>query len=43
MNREIFLLARNTKNEFKCLEKKEFVFENVENKENETKRNEIFC
>ena len=30
------MLARNTKNEIKCLEKQEFVFENVENNENET-------
>ena len=36
LNREIVLLARNTKNEIKCLEKKEFVFENAENNENET-------
>ena len=33
LNREIFLLARNTKNEIKSLEKKEFVFENVEHNE----------
>ena len=26
LNREIFLVARNTKNEIKCPEKKEFVF-----------------
>ena len=41
MNREIFWLARNTKNEIKCLEKKESVFENVENNENEQKKRDI--
>ena len=41
LNREIFLLAKNTKNEIKCLEKKESVFENVENNENEAKKRDI--
>ena len=36
------MLARNTKNEIKCLEKKESVFENVENNENETKETRYF-
>ena len=35
------MLARNTKNEIKCLEKKESVFENVENNENETTKRDI--
>ena len=36
------MLARNTKNEKKCSEKKELVFENVENNENETKETRYF-
>ena len=41
LNREICLLAKNTKNEIKCLEKKESVLENVENSENEQKKRDI--